>query len=156
MFLKIDVPKKKPTQILGYLVDNQNIRIQSICRFIQKLRTIFKLTKTHAINLAKFVFGYKLVKGILEKSAGQAKVLHYLYSKPTCTISPYLYSISPLYSTTLFLQHLSLSRIQYCIISPLSQQWHAAAAAAAVGYWVFGENNSVNMQVDHSCIEPIK
>ncbi|GMS95239.1 hypothetical protein PENTCL1PPCAC_17414 [Pristionchus entomophagus] len=67
---------------------------------IQKLRTIFKLTKTHAINLAKFVFGYKLVKGMLEKAAG------------------------------------------------LSKEWHAAAAAAAVGYWVFGENNSVNMQIN--------
>ncbi|VDP11018.1 unnamed protein product [Heligmosomoides polygyrus] len=33
----------------------------------EKLQTILRLTKTHAVNLAKFVFSYKLCQGILQR-----------------------------------------------------------------------------------------
>lgn len=67
---------------------------------IQKLMVVLKLTRMHATNLAKFVFSYKLLTGIMEK-----------------------------------VQH---SR----------SQWHSFVAAFAVGYFVFGENNGVNMQIN--------
>ncbi|CAI5448036.1 unnamed protein product [Caenorhabditis angaria] len=67
---------------------------------IQKLLTIIRLTKTHAVNLAKFVFSYKLLHGFLAKLEGRQK------------------------------------------------EWHSFAAAFIMGYFVFGENNAVNMQIN--------
>ncbi|TMS37933.1 hypothetical protein L596_004766 [Steinernema carpocapsae] len=68
--------------------------------FLEKLKTVFKLTRMHATNLAKFVFSYKLVHGLLAKlQNGQ-------------------------------------------------QQWHSFVAAFICGYFVFGENNGVNMQIN--------
>ncbi|CAI4232000.1 unnamed protein product [Auanema sp. JU1783] len=43
---------------------------------LQKLLTIFQLTKTHAFNLARFVFSYKLLHGFLTKLEGQQKEWH--------------------------------------------------------------------------------
>lgn len=39
-------------------------------RLAEKLQTILRLTKTHAVNLAKFVFSYKLCQGILQRLEG--------------------------------------------------------------------------------------
>ncbi|CAI2349909.1 unnamed protein product [Caenorhabditis sp. 36 PRJEB53466] len=66
----------------------------------QKLLTIFRLTKTHALNLAKFVFSYKFLQGGLAELGGKKK------------------------------------------------EWHSFAAAFVMGYYVFGENNAVNMQIN--------
>ncbi|CAJ0959316.1 unnamed protein product, partial [Mesorhabditis belari] len=67
---------------------------------LQKFQTILRLTKTHATNLAKFVFSYKLIKGGLEKFTGKV------------------------------------------------EEWHSFVAAFLMGYYVFGENNAVNMQIN--------
>ncbi|KAK6011535.1 hypothetical protein OSTOST_23373, partial [Ostertagia ostertagi] len=67
--------------------------------FVEKLQTISRLTRIHAMNLAKFVFSYKLIRGILQKMEGRA------------------------------------------------QEWHSFVAAFVMGYFVFGDNNAVNMQV---------
>lgn len=72
-------------------------------RILQKLLTIFRLTKTHALNLGKFVFSYKFLQGALSEIDGKKK------------------------------------------------EWHSFAAALVMGYYVFGENNAVNMQV--SCVQ---
>ena len=69
--------------------------------FIHKLFTIVRLTRLHAMNLAKFVFGYKLTNGYLQR-----------------------------------------------FVSGRRRQWHALLTAGLVGYVVFGENNSVNMQIN--------
>jgi len=69
-------------------------------KFVEKLRLIAKLTRTHALNLGRFVFGYKLMQGALAQTQGT------------------------------------------------SREWHSAVSAALVGYFVFGENNSVNMQIN--------
>ncbi|VDP14177.1 unnamed protein product [Heligmosomoides polygyrus] len=66
----------------------------------EKLQTILRLTKTHAMNLAKFVFSYKLCQGILQRLEGHR------------------------------------------------QEWHSFVAAFVMGYFVFGHNNAVNMQIN--------
>uniref|UniRef100_A0A1I7XK20 Peroxisomal membrane protein 4 n=1 Tax=Heterorhabditis bacteriophora TaxID=37862 RepID=A0A1I7XK20_HETBA len=68
--------------------------------FIEKIQTILRLTKTHALNLAKFVFSYKLILGLLEKFQGRKK------------------------------------------------EWHSFTAAFIMGYFVFGDNNAVNTQIN--------
>ncbi|XGW26766.1 hypothetical protein V3C99_007394 [Haemonchus contortus] len=68
--------------------------------FLERLQTIFRLTRIHAMNLAKFTFSYKLITAALQKMQGRA------------------------------------------------QEWHAFAAAFIMGYFVFGEDNSVNMQIN--------
>lgn len=45
-----------------------------IFRLAEKLQTILRLTKTHAMNLAKFVFSYKLCQGILQRLEGERVV----------------------------------------------------------------------------------
>ncbi|KAE9547622.1 hypothetical protein FO519_009169 [Halicephalobus sp. NKZ332] len=67
---------------------------------LEKLKTVFQLTKMHAFNLGKFVFGYKLGLALLSK-----------------------------------FQH------GY-------QSWHPFVSAFIVGYYVFGENNGVNTQIN--------
>ncbi|CAD6192822.1 unnamed protein product [Caenorhabditis auriculariae] len=44
--------------------------------FFEKLLTIYRLTKTHAINLAKFVFSYKFLQGLLGKMEGGRREWH--------------------------------------------------------------------------------
>uniref|UniRef100_A0A914WG01 Peroxisomal membrane protein 4 n=1 Tax=Plectus sambesii TaxID=2011161 RepID=A0A914WG01_9BILA len=66
----------------------------------KKLLTILKLTRTHAVNLAKFVFSYKLIHGGLGAIEGRKK------------------------------------------------EWHSFVAAFIMGYFVFGKNNGVNMQIN--------
>jgi peroxisomal membrane protein 4 len=68
--------------------------------FLQKLRTIFLLTRTHAINLGRFVFGYKILMGAMQ------------------------------------------------LISHNYRQWHPFVSAFVIGYFVFGEQNGVNTQIN--------
>uniref|UniRef100_A0A914EI78 Peroxisomal membrane protein 4 n=1 Tax=Acrobeloides nanus TaxID=290746 RepID=A0A914EI78_9BILA len=68
--------------------------------FLQKIRSILTLTKTHAFNLGRFVFAYKLMLGLMEKLAGEYKT------------------------------------------------WYPFIAAFTVGYFVWGENNGVNTQIN--------
>ncbi|WKY07361.1 hypothetical protein Q1695_007085 [Nippostrongylus brasiliensis] len=68
--------------------------------FVEKLLTILRLTRMHATNLAKFVFSYKFLQGLLQKLEGRP------------------------------------------------QEWHSFAAAMVMGYFVFGDNNAVNMQIN--------
>ena len=57
---------------------SQNLKLKHILfRIIEKLKTILKLTRIHAINLGKFVFSYKLLRGILGKIEGNQFFLKY-------------------------------------------------------------------------------
>lgn len=67
---------------------------------LQRLKTIITLTKTHAFNLGRFVFGYKVLVALLRKMEGK------------------------------------------------ENQIHSFLAAFSVGYFVFGEENGVNTQVN--------
>ncbi|VDM47256.1 unnamed protein product [Toxocara canis] len=67
--------------------------------FFEKVKTILRLTRIHATNLASFVFTYKLLTGLMQRMRGSRS------------------------------------------------EWHSFLAAFIVGYFVFGDNNGVNMQV---------
>uniref|UniRef100_A0A7E5A0K0 Peroxisomal membrane protein 4 n=1 Tax=Panagrellus redivivus TaxID=6233 RepID=A0A7E5A0K0_PANRE len=67
---------------------------------LEKLKTVLTLTRTHAFNLGKFVFGYKLALAFLHRFKNRY------------------------------------------------QTWHPFVAAFTVGYYVFGENNGVNTQIN--------
>ncbi|CAD5219005.1 unnamed protein product [Bursaphelenchus okinawaensis] len=43
---------------------------------VARLKTVLKLTKTHAWNLGRFVFGYKLLLAVLKKLEGEKNQLH--------------------------------------------------------------------------------
>uniref|UniRef100_A0AC34RIF2 Peroxisomal membrane protein 4 n=1 Tax=Panagrolaimus sp. JU765 TaxID=591449 RepID=A0AC34RIF2_9BILA len=66
----------------------------------EKFKTVLQLTKTHAFNLGKFVFGYKLGLAMLSKWQNGYR------------------------------------------------SWHSFVSAFIVGYYVFGENNGVNTQIN--------
>uniref|UniRef100_A0A915E4B3 Uncharacterized protein n=1 Tax=Ditylenchus dipsaci TaxID=166011 RepID=A0A915E4B3_9BILA len=65
-----------------------------------KLKTILRMTWTHAINLARFVFSYKALLGFLRKLSRQFRL------------------------------------------------WHPFVAAFIPGYFVFGQGNGVNTQIN--------
>uniref|UniRef100_F1KYG5 Peroxisomal membrane protein 4 n=1 Tax=Ascaris suum TaxID=6253 RepID=F1KYG5_ASCSU len=44
--------------------------------FVDKVRTILRLTRTHATNLAKFTFCYKLVMGLMQRMKGYRREWH--------------------------------------------------------------------------------
>uniref|UniRef100_A0AC34FBB7 Peroxisomal membrane protein 4 n=1 Tax=Panagrolaimus sp. ES5 TaxID=591445 RepID=A0AC34FBB7_9BILA len=67
---------------------------------LEKLKTVLMLTKMHAFNLGKFVFGYKLGLALLHKLQSQYN------------------------------------------------PWHSFVSAFIIGYFVFGENNGVNTQIN--------
>ncbi|KIH51164.1 hypothetical protein ANCDUO_18752, partial [Ancylostoma duodenale] len=68
---------------------------------LQKILTILRLTKTHAMNLAKFSFCFRLLKELIMRIDGT---------------------------------------------KDYPREWQSFVAAAIVGYFVFGDSNSVNMQ----------
>ncbi|KAK6751799.1 hypothetical protein RB195_003303 [Necator americanus] len=70
---------------------------------LEKILTILRLTRIHAMNLAKFAFSFRLVKEFLMRIDGTK-------GHP--------------------------------------REWQSFVAGAIVGYFVFGDDNSVNMQVN--------
>lgn len=52
----------------------------AFCRFLEKIKTIVNLTKTHSINLAQFVAIYKTIMVLLRRSMSGERTWHALFA----------------------------------------------------------------------------